>query len=414
MKNLGFTVSILASVTLSLTIASQGAEPAAIKTSPADLDAVKRVLAVTDAAPADAAALHHSLGEAISKIADPSLRQQVQDLIPELETAAAHHARVVQVVADLKASGGVTEVTPGGPAWLRTLAGDSAMAVFDQLTTVDINDKQSPHNKDYHLLNNVTDEWLARLDGMTELQHLNISNTAIHGPGLTHISNFIHLESLGMTLCPVTDEYLKNLSNLTEMKRFSLASATCDGTGFKYLGKMTKLENLNFHHALVNDDGLREICRMTSVQRLEIVHCHWTDSGAANLANLKNMQRLQLGSTMATGASVAFLRGLTNLKELDLHDLKDASLAVRYASEIPSLTVLRLYLGGLKDDDFKQIAKLSNLEELILSGGPISDSAAASLAELKKLKKLTPGGKLSPAALEKLKAALPGVEIVIP
>ena len=235
---------------------------------------------------------------------------------------------------------------------------------------------------------------------MTELKNLSIANTNVKGPGLKYLAGLIRLENLNMTLCPTTDEYLQPLANLTEMKIFGLASAKCNGTGFKYLGKMTKLENLNFHHTPVNDDGLREICRMTSLERLEIVHCHWTDSGAVNLANLKNMQRLQLGSRQASGAAVAFLKGLPKLKELDLHDLNDPAAALRNASELQTLTVLRVYLGGLKDDDFKNIAKLSNLEELVL-GGTITEGARAALADLKKLKKLS-GAKMSPAVLEKL------------
>ena len=163
------------------------------------------------------------------------------------------------------------------------VAGEASMHVFDRLIGADINDKQSPHNKDYHRLNNITDEWLALFEGMTDLQHLSIANTAVKGPG--------HGTSVGLTEARLPEpdtlphhrrEYLQHLSNLSEMKRFGLASAQCDGTGFKYLGKMTKLENLNFHYTPVNDDGLREIFRMTSLERLEIVHCHWTDSGAAD------------------------------------------------------------------------------------------------------------------------------------
>jgi hypothetical protein len=409
MKITGIALALITGLAIALAPNASAAAPA--NASPADTDAIQKVLASAAASPIpkDAAAHHADLAALAGKVSGEPLRKQLLAALPDIEAAAAHSEGVHAIAADLKAIGGIAEITPGGPAWLRDIAGADAMHIFDQLTSFDVADKQSPHNKDYHLLTNFTDESLAKLEGMTELKNLSIANTNVKGPGLKYLAGLIHLENLNLTLCPTTDEYLKPLANLSEMKRFGLASAKCDGTGFKYLGKMTKLENLNFHYTPVNDDGLREICRMTSLERLEIVHCHWTDSGAANLANLKNMQRLQLGSRQASGASVAFLKGLPKLKELDLHDLNDPAAALRNASELQTLTVLRVYLGGLKDDDFKNIAKLGNLEELVL-GGTITEGGAAALADLKKLKKLS-GAKMSPAVLEKLKAALPGLVV---
>ncbi|HWE01401.1 MAG TPA: hypothetical protein VG326_03250 [Tepidisphaeraceae bacterium] len=411
MKNFAWSLAALIGILIVSTCAA--AAPDAPSASPADVDAIKHVLTIADTLPRDAAPLHAALAEAANKITDAALRQRIQNLLPDLETAAGRHARSQTVVANLKAINGLSELSPGGPAWLRSIVGDQAMRVFDRLTLVDLNERKNPHAKDYKLNTAINDQWLAQLQGLTDIRRLDIANVAIKGPGLKYVGTLTNLESINLTLTPVTDEYLEPLRDLTELKTLGLASAECNGVGCKYLHKLTKLENLNFHHTPVNDEGLKEICQMTSLERLEIVHTFFTDAGAMNLANLKNLQRLQLGSRKATGAAVGYLRNLPKLRELDLHDLSNAGEAVRLASEIPTLTVLRVYVGPINDDDLKSVSRLARLQELVLEGSKITDAGIDSLAATTKLKKLSLGhAKISPAAIDKLKAALPGLEII--
>lgn len=345
------------------------------------------------------------------KISDPDLRKQMEAMIPELRQAAERHPLIEKVAAALKPFNGIYVVAPAGPDWLRAAIGVDALKPYERLVQIDIGDRQTPHDKTYHLLEAVNDDWLANLEGLTDLENLNLANTDIKGPGLKHLARLTKIYRLNLTLCPIADEDLKYLAELSAMKTFGLASAGSNGTGFKYLHKMTALESLNFHHTTVNDDGLREICQMTSIERLEIVHCFWTDSGAANLAQLKNLQRLQVGSRKATGASIGFLRSLPKLRELDLHDLENPSLAIENASQIPTLEVLRIYIP-IKEADLQHLAHLPKLQELILNGSILTEPAIKSLSEIKSLKKLSLSNGKPKAGIDKLKAALPNVEIV--
>jgi Leucine-rich repeat (LRR) protein len=375
----------------------------------ADVAAIRHVLTVGATSPADDVAL----SKAADAVPVPAVRDKVKATLPEIRAAAATHARVEKIVAELKTFNGITELAPGGPAWLRDVVGDESMHLFDRLVTVDLNERRNPHDKTYKLNAAIADEWLARLDGLTDIKRLDIASADIKGPGLRHVGTLTNLESINLTLTPVTDEYLEPLGNLTKLKVLGLASAGCNGTGCKYLTKLTQLENLNFHHTTVNDEGLAEISKLTSLTRLEIVHCFFTDAGAEHLAKLKNLQRLQLGSTKATGAAVAPLKGLPNLRELDIHDLKDASVAIRNAANIATLKVLRVYVAPVKDADVAQIAGLANLEELTLSGLQLTPTGLEPLSGLKSLKKLSLGnGKVPAEAIAKLKAALPDLTVV--
>ena len=343
---------------------------------------------------------------------DPLLRIRARELVPALEKAALARPHLLAVADAVKAARGTVRFEGGGPQWLRDVAGDDAMRLFDRLTAIDLNDKGNPHDPTYKRNTTLSDAWLTNLVNLPDLAYLDLSNSNIAGPGLKHVGALKSLERLNLTLTLITDPWLEQLSELTNLRVISLASAKSSGAGYKFLGNLKRLESANFHTAPVDDAGIAGISKVPSHERLEIVHTHFTDAGAQPLAKLVNLERLQLGSRKATGAAVKPLTGLTKLRELDLHDGQASPEGARHASEIQSLRVLRVY-GPIKDEGAQHLARLKNLEVLLVPGTQITDAGLASFAALKQLKRLEiTGNKVSDEAVAKLKAAIPGLEVV--
>ena len=343
---------------------------------------------------------------------DPLLRIRTRELIPTLEQAALARPHLLAVAGAVKTAGGTVRFEGGGPQWLREVAGDDAMRLFDRLTAIDLNDKANPHDKTYKRNETLADGWLTNLVNLPDLAYLDLSNTSVAGPGLKHVGALKSLERLNLTLTPITDPWLEQLRGLTNLRVISLASAKCNGEGYKFLTSLKRLESANFHTAPVDDAGLAGISKVPSHERLEIVHTHFTDAGAQALAKLVNLERLQMGSRKATGAAVKPLTGLKKLRELDLHDGQASAEGVRHASEIQSLRVLRIY-GPIKDEGAQPIARLKQLEVLLLPGAQITDTTLEVFAGLSRLKRFEiQGNKVTDAAVAKLKAAIPGLEIV--
>lgn len=343
---------------------------------------------------------------------DPLLRIRAREVIPALEKAALARPHLLAVADSVKAAHGTVRFEGSGPQWLREVAGDDAMHLFDRLTAIDLNDKGNPHDPTYKRNTTLSDAWLTNLVNLPDLAYLDLSNTSISGPGLKHVGALKSLERLNLTLTLITDPWLEQLRDLTNLRVISLASAKCSGEGYKFLGNLKRLETANFHTAPLNDAGLVGISKVPSHERLEIVHTHFTDVGAQSLAKLVNLERLQMGSRDATGAAVKPLTGLKKLRELDLHDGQASVEGVRHASEIQSLRVLRVY-GPIKDEGAQHLARLKKLEVLIVPGSQITDAGLDALAGLSQLKRLEiQGNKITDAAIAKLKAAIPGLEVV--
>lgn len=383
------------------------------------------------ASPADVAILRKALSEIETKgkaafegsvaagleahwktLSDPALQAQARQLAPELVKAATWRARVLDVIAKTNAARGTLKFEEGGPEWLRALVGDDAMHAFDRLTGISLYDGGNPHDKSYQRNESLNDVWLINVDSLPDLTTLDLANTSVKGPGLHIVATLKNLEQLNLTLTPVTDQYLEPLKVLTKLKILSLASAQCTGEGYRFFDNLKQLENANFHFTPVNDAGLEGISHVPSLIRLEIVHTHFTDAGTPALAKLVNMERLQIGSREATGAAVAPLVAMKKLRELDLHDGQATVEGLKHAAQIPSLTVLRVY-GQVKDEGAEQMAKLRNLETLIIPNSGLTDAGLEYLATLSKLKNLDlKGCKVTEAGVAKLRQSLPGLAVV--
>ena len=80
---------------------------------------------------------------------DPLLRIRARELVPALEKAALARPHLLAVADAVKAARGTVRFEGGGPQWLREVAGDDAMRLFDRLTAIDLNDKGNPHDPTY-------------------------------------------------------------------------------------------------------------------------------------------------------------------------------------------------------------------------------------------------------------------------
>ena len=382
-----------------------------------DVALLKSVVATVDAWDARGKAkfdveLAGRLEQSWRAMRDPALRIKARELLPELERAAVLRPRLQEIATATKAANGTVVFEPGGPQWLRDLVGAEGLHLLDKLTSIDLYDRQNPHDKSYKRNERLVDGWLDRLADLPDLVSLDLANTSMKGPGLKVLGTLKNLERLNLTLTPITDPYLENLRGLSKLRVLSLASAKCTGEGFGFLGNLRQLENANFHFTPVNDAGLAGISAVTSIERLEIVHVHFTDAGAVHLAKLVNLERLQLGSREATGAAVAQVTGLRKLRELDLHDGQATPEGARHAGKIESLRVVRVY-GLIKDEGAQHLAGLKNLEVLIVPGTGITDVGLEYFAGMKGLKRLEINGcKVTDGAVAKLKEKLAGLEVV--
>ncbi len=301
-----------------------------------------------------------------ASLTDPQVRRDMELLLPALEQAAERHGRDRLLLAEIKRLKGKALSEIQAPVWLRSIAGDQALAVFGRLVEIELNERTDGHKKPEprKLSDRVTDDWLKRLADQDQLRRLELSGTAITSAGLVHLKDLKNLERLNLCLTAVDDRGFEHLAGMTKMRRMVVCSSRITGTGFKHLQGMKQLESINLHSSPASDAGLEAIGKLTSLKRLEIVHTNVTDSGLKHLAGLVNLQQLHVHGPKTTANALPFLGQLKELYQLDVYDKAASNQTLEQVGRLPKLRLLMLLNGTFDDEGVKHLARVGTLEEL--------------------------------------------------
>lgn len=350
----------------------------------------------------------------IAGLTDGSVRGDMDKLLPALEQAAVRHARDSVLLAEITRKRGKATLDVVAPEWLRSLAGDDALAVFARIVEIDMNERTDGHKapEPRPLSDRVTNDWLKHVVGQEDLRRLEVSGTAVTSEGLVHLKDLKNLEILNVCLTAVDDEGLQHLAAMTKMRRMVVCASKITGSGFKHLGAMKQIESINLHSSPASDAGLEAIGKLTSLRRLEIVHSKVTDAGLKHIAGLINLRQLHIASHDTTEAGLPFIAQLKELYQLDVYERPASNPTLEQIGKLPKLRLLMLVGGTFDDQGVKHLAGLTTLEELSLGSNQVTDAALEHLAGLKSLRKLHLGGtKVTASGKQRLKTLLPKVEI---
>jgi hypothetical protein len=160
----------------------------------------------------------------------------------------------------------------------------------------------------------------------------------------------------------IKDDITPHLADLKELRSLTAISSRLTGKG---LGGLRKLETLTIPGAPLGDEGAAEIGKMTSLKSLDLAGTNVTDAGVDHLRDLKDLVDLSLARTAVTDKSAKVIGGFDKLEELWLNHV------------------------GITDAGLRELQGLSKLQRIYLTGA----------------KKVTPAG------LDELKKAIPGLTI---
>lgn len=210
----------------------------------------------------------------------------------------------------------------------------TAVGVQDgsQLTDADFRQLgQLVHLKTLNLNNCLTDERLAQLTGLTELEYLQTN------------------------LMQVTDDGLKPLAQLKTLRnvKFFHPGKAFSGVGLTHLAGLPHLERLTVAGSLsFGDEGMTAVGKLTRLKEFRTWHAGQTVKGMRQLAELKNLQNLYLGQRLTyqppaclSDETLAIVAELKTLESLQLEEARLTLAALGQLSKLPALK--RLTLGGV-------------------------------------------------------------------
>jgi len=220
----------------------------------------------------------------------------------------------------------------------------------------------------------ITDETLALLTGLTELERLSSDGIQLTDAGYKHFAAFQKLKSLSFF-------------------HPAFRSKDFTGSGLAQLKALPKLEKLTFAGSTAGDAAMEAIGQLTQLKEFRTWHTAQTQAGNAHLLKLTGLTGLRIGQRLpdwGKDTPVSFdestMEVLALLKALESLELTEARLSAKIIPQLqalPKLTKLKIETVDISAADVEAIR--TALPNCKVDFKPMSDSEKESLL-VKKLR----------------------------
>ena len=207
----------------------------------------------------------------------------------------------------------------------------------------------------------ITDDTLALLTGLTDLERLSSDGIQLTDEGFKHFVAFQKLKSLSFF-------------------HPAFRSEKFTGSGLSYLKALPKLEKLTFAGSTAGDTAMEAIGQLTQLKEFRTWHTAQSQAGNAHLLKLP-LTALRIGQRLPNGkdSPVSFdestMATLAQIKTLESLELTEARLSAKIIPQLkvlPKLTKLRIETVDISAADVEAIK--AALPNCTVDFKPISDA----------------------------------------
>lgn len=168
--------------------------------------------------------------------------------------------------------------------------------------------------------NDITDAGLKALGGLAELQVLLLDNNKISGPGLEHLKKLTKLRTLSLKYMPITG--LKGIDGLTQLEILDLRETQVTDADLKCISNLIGLQYLLLSETRVTGNGLKHLARMTQLKVLYLDGTDVGDAGFEHIEELTQLHTLNVAKTQITDVGIEHLKALRQLRWLEVGDTR--------------------------------------------------------------------------------------------
>ncbi len=199
---------------------------------------------------------------------------------------------------------------------------------------------------------NISDAGLKQLSRLTQLEQLDLRETAISGAGLAHFKACHRLGVLDVSYVPITKAGAKALGELASIRTLRAeghAGAVAGDEIMASCGRMRHLRFLWMWYQPVTDEGLRQLRGMPRLEVLYLSGARVTGDGLAHIATIRELAVLHLANCKITGAGLRHLGSLRKLETLELQGDPITDDDLDYLHSLPRLSILELQGTAITD-----------------------------------------------------------------
>ncbi len=141
-----------------------------------------------------------------------------------------------------------------------------------------------------------------------------LERTTVTAYDLAQLEGVISLRWLMLDDVPVSDEALAPLAALTNLERLKLGRCRVGDRGIEHIAALKNLRLLNLPDAEFSDEALARIAELPQLELLRFGSPHVTDAGMAHVARMPSLRWLHVIDVPITDASLEHIKGMKKLE----------------------------------------------------------------------------------------------------
>jgi hypothetical protein len=215
-----------------------------------------------------------------------------------------------------------------------------------------------------------TDADFRMLGSFTTIKDLTISGKTITDDTLALLTGLTELERLSTDGIQLTDAGYKQFAAFRKLKSLSFfhpafRSEQFTGSGLVHLKVLPNLEKLTFAGSTAGDAALEAIGQLTQLKEFRTWHTAQTQAGNAHLVKLTNLTGLRIGQRLpewGKDSPISFdessMETLAQIKTLESLELTEARLSAKmipHLKALPRLTRLKIETVDISAADVEAI-----------------------------------------------------------
>ncbi|MBA2116020.1 hypothetical protein [Bremerella alba] len=239
-----------------------------------------------------------------------------------------------------------------------------------------------------------TDDDYQLISQLKTLKSLSISGKDFRDEQLKMLAGLKNLESIMINGTVLTDDGYQHFTAFAKLKRLSIFHPsrkldTFNGSGLSHLKAMPGLESLTFAGATAGDQALQAVGQLTQLRSFREWHNTETSDGLKHLAKLKNLKSIRLGQRLPSWGkdtpasfdndSIAILAKMPSLESIELTEARLNYDAVVQLKQLPNLKTLKISQVAISPEDIDKLKEaMPNVE---IKWEPLTEEQAAMLTK---------------------------------
>ena len=227
--------------------------------------------------------------------------------------------------------------------------------------------------------NDVTDGDLVPLSDLPHVEDLRVESSELTEDGFATIGRLRNLDYLTLNVKSAPVDAWATIGQLSKVTTLNLSGSALGDGEIASISSLPNLRHIYLNDTQVSNDVLRHLAKHSNLETVELIRTNITDESLVEVRKLEQLKHLFLQYTAISDEGLGHLAGHPTLEDISLTETDVTGSGIHHLQSLPRLIELNFRGCGLEPYALDELAKLTQLKVVCVSGERLTAELVAGL-----------------------------------